>query len=117
MNKNTVLTAVAVVALGIAAYLFVKNLFYTKRPDTPDTTYWICVNRECNNQFQMSVDKLKYIRGIPPCPKCNQPTCVRAYPCPSCKGLYKSEGHGYLPEKCPLCNAPIPVPKIESSGG
>ncbi|MCG3126092.1 MAG: hypothetical protein CHACPFDD_00921 [Phycisphaerae bacterium] len=117
MNKNTVLTAVAVIALAVAGVLFAKNLFYSKRPDTPDTTYWICVNRECNHRFELSVDKLKQERDLPQCPKCNQRTTVRAYQCPSCKGTYEAEGHGLLPKNCPLCKAAIPRPQIGKSDG
>ena len=84
----------------------------TARENMPEGTFWICRNENCNNEFNMSLSKVRSLRnedGLVPCPKCNEWRVSRGHVCDSCKRVYEPVGHGGKPDNCPHCGEPIPM--------
>lgn len=112
MKKDSLLkVGGAAIAIGVAAFLFIRWWNEPGADEIPGGLYFICGNADCKNEFHMSLDEFKSKKNadwVAPCPKCNQFLSFRAYLCPNCSKPFRPVGHGDPPKICPNCKKPIP---------
>lgn len=110
--NNGIKIAIAILALGAAAYLIVTNL--KSKPGESDfssqISHWQCT--ECKAEFTQTQGELRRVNdelgaGPPPCPKCSKRLTTEMFECDQCKGLFALVGHSQLPDKCPHCKKPL----------
>lgn len=106
MNTNVLKIAVAVLALGAAAYFGWKQL--QSADGEPDSTVakssFQCT--ACNNVFDVSVKESLAASNAGkaiPCPKCGKEGTVHVFRCPNCGEALTPVGHSGFPEICPHC--------------
>ena len=114
MSSDQIKVGAAIVVMGVAGVLIYKNVFGDPGhgENMPEGTFWICGNESCNNEFNMSLSKVRSLRnadGLVPCPKCNEWRVTRGHVCDSCKRVYEPVGHGGKPDNCPHCGEPVPM--------
>lgn len=100
--------AILVLAVGLARRWSVSD---TRNPDFPDGTLWICGNRDCAQEFTLSLAEVaKFYQTNPEgqmsCPHCAKPGAERAQRCRICSRAV-SRATATAARTCPHCKSPL----------
>lgn len=104
--NNTVKVVVAVLALGVGAWLIVRSLGGAEdSPDGRHTSFYICSDPECATEFEVKPGESIAPPSSPTeiCPTCKKDYPVQAAKCAACGKLTAMDGHGIAIDKCPHC--------------
>jgi len=103
--------AMLALALGLGRRWAVRD---AGSPDFPEGTLWVCGNRECGQEFTLSLaDVAHFIETNPEgeisCPHCSQPGAERAQRCGVCSHAV-SRSVVAATRVCPHCKSPFGRP-------
>ncbi|HZL37475.1 MAG TPA: hypothetical protein VFC78_19310 [Tepidisphaeraceae bacterium] len=107
-RDRLILIGAGVIVIVVACVVAVKWQS-PNNADFPDGTWWLCENPTCKAEFKLTTKQisdwnLKHYGEHMLCPKCGQPSIVRAVKCPKCGDVYPAEGA----RVCPKCGEPTP---------
>mgnify|MGYP001165874949 CR=1 FL=1 len=127
MSQRNVLLALAAVVLFVAAgFISFRSIRQRQQlsDDFPDGVWWVCLNPDCGNEFNTSLDEIdEYFNANPeairfPCPKCGGTDTMRGTKCEHCDRCYVRPNVSGGTATCPHCGKELrPLAERLEDGG